>query len=511
MNRKEEINKFLIELRDLYEQNPDLEIKIDTIYYELMKYDTDGEEESISNIIDTLNDSSYAYSLNLFVEYSPGFLHFRSASNSIDTYYERTMFEKYKFYLNFPKDKIEECVRIIFAFIGENKFSTASKLADIIRSDSLVIRMDYEDEAREVVNFINQNETLRKYARKTNPFLPREGIVGYGYDERLSYNAVLSTILKKYYEIKKKENNYSLVSYEDFQLFVKESINSFDSMYLDEEYVKEKLNSVGSVINKEDVIKNFHIVTSFIYDGVLKDSIDSYFDKINKNKIEKYKLAEDPKKLLDEFLRFYFESEERSLEEAYGGINEWIIHHNSHSITRKENFRERFEKSIKPEIIKIITKGNLSKYILKFRNKISQEKIKQMKFEEDPQKLIYSYLDYQLKKIDLNKFKDPRIMNTEGLNNIARTFNNYCNSYDSSLILEDENFRERFKKNISEIVIWSMFDKNKKDFIFSYNFILNYARNYFKKQQEIENLKKQKEELKENRQTLPEEEQKNIK
>ena len=43
-----------------------------------------------------------------------------------------------KIYMSFPKDSIEECVKIIFDSIDKNNMSSHSKIANKIRSDSVV-------------------------------------------------------------------------------------------------------------------------------------------------------------------------------------------------------------------------------------------------------------------------------------------------------------------------------------------------------------------------------------
>ena len=51
----------------------------------------------------------------------------------------------------------------------------------------------------EITNYVNSFK-YKDYALPTNPFLPREGIVGYSYDKNLSYNQTLCILLKEYFQ-----------------------------------------------------------------------------------------------------------------------------------------------------------------------------------------------------------------------------------------------------------------------------------------------------------------------
>ena len=77
---------------------------------------------------------------------------------------------------------------MIFDFIERNNMKTGSKVADTIRSDEIVLRMESTDDAEKLIQFINNNPYLKENSRPTNPFLNRAGVVGVGYDDLLSYN-----------------------------------------------------------------------------------------------------------------------------------------------------------------------------------------------------------------------------------------------------------------------------------------------------------------------------------
>ena len=105
---------------------------------------------------------------------------------------------------------------------NQNNFATYSKVSDVVRSDSVVLRMVNPDEANKVINFINNDPYLSSKARKTNPFLMKSGVVGIASDKKLSYNSTLAYLITKYF---KETANYDNVGYNDFKRFSQKYFN----------------------------------------------------------------------------------------------------------------------------------------------------------------------------------------------------------------------------------------------------------------------------------------------
>lgn len=225
MNRVEQIEGFLKYISKLLEQNPQLKITDDLMYDRLMNYGLNNEEMQKPNIKYLFSNwvNKYQSAKNLHVYESnlqPGFLQFRSRS----AIYSNVI----KLYLSFPRDKMEQCVNIIFDFIEQNNIMSASKVSDSLRSDSVVLRLTNKEEANKVINFINQNPILCQSAKSTNPFVMKAGICGVGYDDMLSYNSCVSDILAQYFQKLKQENRLPSASHQDFYQFVYEFYhNSF--------------------------------------------------------------------------------------------------------------------------------------------------------------------------------------------------------------------------------------------------------------------------------------------
>ena len=172
MNNPVEINEFLKYYAKIYKQKPELPILRDTIYHGLMTYGLKEEEKQDNSIKYMFNKWIEHYkNTNLIVyesELQKRFLQFHSSNG-------RNSEDYVKIYVTFAKEDIELCVMQIFDFIGQNKFETYSKVSDVIRSDAIVLRMANINDAKKVINFINTNLYLSSKARKTNPFLIKNG------------------------------------------------------------------------------------------------------------------------------------------------------------------------------------------------------------------------------------------------------------------------------------------------------------------------------------------------
>ena len=148
----------------IYIQNPYL-----AIYYELMRYgisDAELKNKSLLNEFTNLKNHYNKGNVRAFVH--PGQVNFLQLWNVKGEVQPENLI---KIYLSFPKENIEECVKIIFDYIDRNNISSHSKLANKIRSDSVVLRLENQNDAASVINFINSNAYLCSKAKPTNPFV----------------------------------------------------------------------------------------------------------------------------------------------------------------------------------------------------------------------------------------------------------------------------------------------------------------------------------------------------
>lgn len=379
MSKEIEINTFLNDLAKIYIQNPNLTITSDTIYHKLMNYDF-SEEELKDRRIKNLFDEWIGYfknkkNINVFnADWQPRFLQFSSNKYSS----ARCI----KLYLSFPKDKIYECVNKVFEYIAKKNMPTRSKVSDILRSDSVVIRLERESDARKVIQFVNNDAELNNCSKKTNPFLLKQGNIGIGYDYMLSYNSVLSLLLEMYFKYCRLNNKLNEVSLETFREYVNNFHNNvFNNkqaleIFLKNEEVAEDLDrfygdKVALIRNYDEVIglikqslnPNMNIEEYFaFYKNTLREEktktkYNKFADILGQEKNNSYKKAVE---LLNEYIRY--------AELKYGGYNvtdylERYMKGNNNAITRDNGYRQKFELYLPTDMIKFITNNNIKEYV----------------------------------------------------------------------------------------------------------------------------------------------------
>lgn len=432
MNRISEIDKFFYYLKKLYYNNPNLEINSKTIYYKLMTYGYTDDEIKNNDI-----ESYFPIWINRFLtsqhlrvfhcNEQKYFLQFHNINIGYDS-------KCVKLYLSYPKDKIYDCVNKIFDYIDRNNFNTISKVANVIRADDVVLRMNNIDDAISVINFINSDLELSQNARPTNPFLTRDGVVGVAYDDMMSFNSVLSDLIRNYLQMNRNQNTLENVSAMDFQKYVynaylsnfrdvnnikkfsrdnitqkdlrrtgslTKAIINYDEIYqiimksLDEKSsVNDILNNIYSYQNNQQEIVNY-------YDCLL----NSYQHSMNQNNMINDSV-EYAKKVFDNYI--LYASSKYDVSNVLFYINDYILG-NSNAITRDKNFRMLFKEHVSKEVIYKITGGNIKEYInYVYSNSIKKENL--ICKEETPclninyaKNILDEYIKYAIKKYGIGK------------------------------------------------------------------------------------------------------------
>ena len=376
MMNNNEINNFIMYMAKIYMQNPYLEIKSDTIYYELMRYgisDAELKNKSLLNEFINLKNHYNQGNVKAFVHpKQAGFLQLWNVKGKVEP--ENLI----KVYLSFPKENIEECVQIIFDYIDRNNISSHSKLADEIRSDSVVLRLENQNDAASVINFINNNAYLRSKAKTTNPFVGKHGICGFAYDELMSYNRVVSDVLSEYLNDLKSKNILMNASVNDFYKFVR---NSYQNIFIDmtklQEFIERenyngtntRFRSVGHQINNRRKIEEMLL---YKLSGNLERKSEQYQKNLNIKR-----------GILNSYIEYELSQNQEN--QLYLQLDAFVDKGRYTFITRSNGFRDSFVNSnITGNDVIVITNNNIREYIKKYK---------------ENKKVLYEY----------NKFKDSSI------------------------------------------------------------------------------------------------------
>ena len=245
MNKEEKINKIL---KALYKS--DIKLTGEEVY-EFLKFFEIPENKENSNVKENIfnkwisrfkskdTEVTIPEHENHFCLFEHGFI----KTDSI------------KMYIPLDYEHLYEGANQIFDFLEENNINHSSKIANIIRNDNLVVRLNNEQEAKKLQEFIEKNEYIKEGLIPVNPFCINKNGVGYGYDNTVSYNQCLADALA-YYINNMKENNATI---EDIN--IKTFYNSLEEVQARPdilrtfEYADEKPTSLGSLYLATELIK----------------------------------------------------------------------------------------------------------------------------------------------------------------------------------------------------------------------------------------------------------------
>lgn len=407
MDRFNEIENFFTLFKNRYILNPNLEITSDSIYNWLSEYGLTIQEimhNPLRQPIPKIRNSFFDYWIetfsnnpNLNVFYTERQKRFLQFNNS-----KRNTPECYKLYLSFPEDKMQECIKIIFQFIANNKIETFSKVADCVRSDSVVLRIAKQNDTKKVIDFINNNQTLTSAAKPVNPFLQKTGVIGMAYDRWMSYNSMLSDMLSRYFREKKKTNTLASASLNDFrnylQTFTNNIFNNRDALV---EFMKDKkvirefeyyrgiIDEFGVLANIKDILEliNLELDPSKTNDDYFK-RIELYMSEkhqqsnhesitrlLRTNDKEDVKIAYNAKEIVDDYIRYAIKKY-GSVDNAARYLLNYLNANDICGITRdivppyKEGFRFLFQKYVSRNKLYTIVNGDAINYM----NSLAQKK-----------------------------------------------------------------------------------------------------------------------------------------
>lgn len=398
--RLQKIDDFLKQVAKIYFQNPNTEICFDSFYSYLMHYGLNNK-----NIIDkdlhVFFDEWKDYfkdkeNINVFhSERQRRFLQFHNKSE--DSY----KIDPIKMYVPFNKENINDNVKDLFDFTEENNIYHISKVSDIVRSDSVVLRVEDIDGANKVINYVSNNENMKSSMMEVNPFLTNINGIGIASDNNSSYNYIVANCLKLYFEDKRKKG-FNNVSNEDFSNFIEDYYNKtfitcekLDSLIFSEFFERENkdgysnilVNNIRQIVRLlSENLKNENSIDAFSRHYIHCNNVNTnnnYEDFYYKN-IENinndcmtystyYNNEEEVKKiekedLLDSYM--LYSNKKYSLEESNRIIGNYLLD-NKELITDEYNFKNDFINKLNPDDIIKITENDDNK--LRFENRFNKK------------------------------------------------------------------------------------------------------------------------------------------
>lgn len=357
------------------------------IYRNLSHYKFYAEEsiDISSNFEDWI--SYFKYRENIDVYHSDRqkfFLQFRNYEGNLGE------IEFIKMYISVNENAMNQCVKLLFNFIEKNKIKHASKVSDTLRSDSIVLRISSEEDARKIQNFIDSIPFFKNNSIESSPFSFEDGIVGYAADGFLSYNDVTADIISKYLNYQIKKN--SVVSFESFKNYLDNYIlQNFKNGNLINDFMRSSIYKKyrNKYETDEELINNFYQIYSLLEKSIDESkNMDDYFDFIREcnNKDEKRKNIEKFKKLLSKN-NDIFKENATQIDFRKEILDSYIIHASRkyndidyvkrvlekyiegqdlqyiRLITNERNFRNRFRNYLSENVLQELTGYDIESYI----------------------------------------------------------------------------------------------------------------------------------------------------
>lgn len=378
MSRINEIDIFLRKISQLSKTS--ISLTPDLVYGLLEKYDFSPEEFTKEN-----NLSEY---FNYWIEYfrnkkninvfchpmQKNFLQFWNGKNNGSEYI--------KLYISVNKSSLLKSVNEIFTYLEKKNVSQGSKVANKIRSDSIVLRIKDDKDVKEIIDFINKNKYIKNGARKTNPFILREGVVGLAYDNDLSYNAAVAFLISEYINNKKENQDFGNVNCIDFSNYVTDysrnliTNKDFLNKFMASNYFKNNARRLDT-LDESQILGNIKRVFDLIDFNLNENhTYEEFINMYNDSKDKKEELSKDFDKLLIDPYELFINNcvatyKKYGSIQLEGAINK-ALNGDYSSFTNDHDLRNTMKKKLsKEEIQKCINELILSSEVV-FKNNEGQ-------------------------------------------------------------------------------------------------------------------------------------------
>lgn len=206
MNKEEELsaNKFIGHIAKIIYSNPTnlsiLETLYETIYYELIHFELNNRDRSISiHHLFPIFISYYKENPNINCYQTPIIKKFLLFEHHNALFPNLTKdLNPIKLFIPLDKEHIEIGLKSILNYAINEDIAFEAKMADGLRSDNIVIRVPRLEDAMKLIAYVNNNSYIKKGFLPSNPFCFEIFNVGLAIDGNKSYNTVLARLITEY-------------------------------------------------------------------------------------------------------------------------------------------------------------------------------------------------------------------------------------------------------------------------------------------------------------------------
>lgn len=356
MNNNYAQEMFIKRLARIYQQNPTISIKDDTIYRELIKFNINSQGEytplpsenlvSIQLKLKTFFDNNPK--VHTYISQNGNFWVIENRMNQTTIEFMSKMSSAIKIYVPVISKDLDYVATNLFSFMIVKGIIMQCKIAKDLRNDTLVLRVSTPRDAILVENYIN-NELHYHTDIRPSPFTLNRGKIGYALDGNLSYNSTIARkLILEYLQSKKESNTLEASSLSDFLTFLEQEhtnlqFRSSDSLAKYHLYNQDKYNDFTVILELiiENIKGSLTINELFRYNQVLR--LQKASIPINEGQIQnRDKLLS----ILGKLSSIY------SIEELHQRIIKYIETGNINYFTRECQIRSNVQTFFTPESMK---------------------------------------------------------------------------------------------------------------------------------------------------------------
>ena len=231
MSNYDLIQYFIQMIGEFAVSNPDKEIDKNFIYSQLMGFNIKNEQLPYYSISHEFENWRVRYNnnpnINAFEVEKRPFLWFSNG---------KLKGNEIKLYIPLDYNHIKDGANQLFDFIASLGIEHQSKIANKIRNDNLVVRVNTLEDAEKIIEFVKNNNYIQEGLIKTNPFLTNYSGVGLAMDNNYSYNSTICQILSDFINYLKKYNRFDLLTVDNLNQYIKNSIPNIQDLELKDIY-----------------------------------------------------------------------------------------------------------------------------------------------------------------------------------------------------------------------------------------------------------------------------------
>lgn len=376
-HRKKTMDSFIKFWSKILIENPDFNMNFlsDSIYKNLTRwYDTEEElthdNRSCGNFDEWIN--YFDKKDNIEVDIDKEWSYFIQFVNKKEELFEKN--NLIKLYIPIDSSSIKDGVKTLFDFLVKENIAHISKIGKHTRFDNITIRVGSEEDAKKIMEFVNNCDQIKEGMLPPDPFAFSEEDIALAVDGNLSYTNTITEYISLYLTECKNNNTLEEANLDGFIEFIKQYynttfINKIDTSRIFKDFRTNSSNAANKANNLKEVTELF--ITSLNEDFTFEQFIEHFnkcnnFETVKKSKLEYfYTLVKDDvdENDIEELIAYTVNTmtQKMTIEEAINQLKNYIYVGNPAYISKVSGLRNYVvENDLRNKILIMLDKENIT-------------------------------------------------------------------------------------------------------------------------------------------------------